>query len=470
MTPEDVAALVATGESETLEFKKSTGSRGSATKTVCAFLNHHGGHVLFGVRKDGVVVGQHVSDRTIEEISEEIRHIHPPVSPMVERIGVDGDREVIVVGTDKGSLHPYVYRGTAYRRVGNTTVSISMEEYDQMLMERMHSGQRWEDQPSTGWSVDDLDAEEIRRTVEEAVRQGRLSDPMSRKPADMLRGLGLLRDSILLRAAVVLFGNTGRIMSDMPQCLLRVARFQGIDRTTFLDNRQFAGNAFDLLVKAERFLHETIPIAARFEQDKFQRIDEPLYPFLAVREAIANALCHRDYTVSGSIGLAVYDDRLEVTSPGPLHFGLTPENLFIQHESRPWNPLIARTFYRRGIIEEWGSGTLKMVNIAKGAGLPLPEIESDRTCVIVRFRHGKQVTKRRMQNDPAVLSREVLKMINDADDGLARHEILARMGSKTTERQMRRILEGLKKSGHIVLEGRGKSALWKSKINSLLSI
>ena len=467
MTPEDVAALVAAGESETLELKKSTGSRVQAAKTVCAFLNHRGGRVLFGVRQDGVVVGQQVSDRTIEEISEEIRNIHPQVSPKVERVGVGGDREVIVVGTDKGSQQPYAYRGTAYRRVGNTTVSISMEEYGQMLMERMHSGQRWEDQPSVGWSVDDLDAEEIRRTVEEAVRQGRLTDPMSRKPEDMLRGLGLLRDGILLRAAVVMFGSAERLMSSMPQCLLRVARFQGLDRTSFLDNRQFAGNAFDLLVKAERFLHETIPIAARFEQDKFRRIDEPLYPFLAVREAIANALCHRDYAVSGSVGLAVYDDRLEVTSPGPLHFGLTPESLFTQHESRPWNPLIARTFYRRGIIEEWGSGTLKMVEIAKSAGLPPLEIESDTTCVIVRFRHGKRMPKRRMQNDTSVLSRKVLDVINDADGGLARHEILTRMGSKTTERQMRRILEGLKKGGYIVLEGRGKSARWKSKINSM---
>ena len=83
------------------------------------------------------------------------------------------------------------------------------------------------------------------------------------------------------------------------------------------------------------------------------RIDEPLYPPLATREALAKALCNRDYAMGGgSIGLAVYDDRLEVTSPGPLHFGLTPDDLFSPHESRPWNPLIARTLYRRVIIDE----------------------------------------------------------------------------------------------------------------------
>ena len=110
----------------------------------------------------------------------------------------------------------------------------------------------------------------------------------------------------------------------------------------FLDNRQFNGNAFTLLANAERFLRDTLPIAGRFEQDRFERIDEPLYPPLATREALANALCHRDYSIGGgSVGIAVYDDRLEVTSSGSLHFGLTPENLFAPHESRPWNPLIA---------------------------------------------------------------------------------------------------------------------------------
>ena len=98
-----------------------------------------------------------------------------------------------------------------------------------------------------------------------------------------------MRDDAPLRAAAVLFGNAERLMSYMPQCVLSVARFRGLDRMEFLDNRRFNGNAFDLMIKAERFLHETIPIAARFEKDNFMRIDEPLYPFLAIREAITIA-------------------------------------------------------------------------------------------------------------------------------------------------------------------------------------
>ena len=273
-----ITALTASGESETLEFKATTGTRREAAMSVCAFLNQGGGQVLFGVTPDGAVVGQQVSERTIEELSAELRQIDPPAFPTVERVPMDGGREVIVVGTGRGASRPYSYRGTAYRRVGNTTLAMSADEYNRMLFERMHSEQRWENQPAAGWSVDDLDVSEIRRTVAEAVRRGRLEEPVGGEPSDLLRGLGLLRDGVLLRAAAVLFGSAERLEFEMPQCLLRVARFRGIDRMEFMDNRQFNGNAFTLLANAERFLRDTLPIAGRFEQDRFERIDEPLYP------------------------------------------------------------------------------------------------------------------------------------------------------------------------------------------------
>ena len=475
MNTDQITAIAATGESQTLEFKETTGTRRVAAMTVCAFLNQIGGQVLFGVTPSGVVAGQQVSDRTIEELSAELQRIDPPAFPTVERVPVDGDRAVIVVSTSQGSSRPYSYRGTAYRRVGNTTLEMSADEYNRMLFERMHSEQRWENQPAVGWSVDDLDAAEIRLTVAEAVRRGRLEEPASRDPSDLLRGLGLLRDSVLLRAAAVLFGSMERLEFEMPQCLLRVARFRGLDRMEFLDNRQFNGNAFTLLSNAERFLRDTLPIAGRFEPDRIDRIDEPLYPPLATREALANALCHRDYSIGGgSVGIAIYDDRLEITSSGSLHFGLTPERLFSPHESRPWNPLIARTFYRRGIIEEWGSGTLKMAEMARSAGLPIPEIEDDGTCVTVRFRNGADL-RATLEPGPVTgsaelsvsrLSNRVLALLNRADQGLARREIHARLGPGVSERQVRRALEELRDKGLVVSTNRGPLTRWRREIGA----
>ena len=206
MTLEYITSLIATGESETLEFKQTTGRRREATRTMCAMLNHRGGHVLFGVTPEGKVTGQQVSDRTVEDVSEEIQRLDPPAFPAIERVPVEEGREVIVVSVSQGQIKPYSYGGVAYRRVGNTNLAMSRDEYNQMLFERMHSEQRWENQPATDWSVDDLDIAEIHRTVDEAIRRGRAEDPGTREPKALLQGLGLIKGDALLRAAVVLFG------------------------------------------------------------------------------------------------------------------------------------------------------------------------------------------------------------------------------------------------------------------------
>jgi len=95
---------------------------------------------------------------------------------------------------------------------------------------------------------------------------------------------------------------------------------------------------------------------------------------------------HRDHSIGGgSVGVALYDDRLEIISIGELHFGLTPEALFREHESKPWNPMIARTFYRRGIIETWGRGTLKIVRLMREHGLEPPAVSVRDRAVVVKF-------------------------------------------------------------------------------------
>jgi ATP-dependent DNA helicase RecG len=425
-TRAQVEEWVSLGESETLEFKATTGERRAATRTLCAMLNHRGGRVLFGVTPEGRVMGQQVSDHTLEEVAQEIAELDPPAFPTIERVPLDRGREALVVTVTQGPARPYTHRGIPYRRVGNTSPRMSRDEYNRMLLERLHSEQRWENQPAEHWTVADLDADEILRTLVEALRRGRAEDPNTRDPTEVLRGLGLVRDGVLLRAAVVLFGRRERIEAEMPQGLLRVARFRGTDRTEFLDNRQFHGNIFDLLFRAERFLRDSLPVAGRIQSGLFERIDDPLYPPLALREALANAFCHRDYSIGGgSVAIGVYDDRLEVTSSGTLHFGLTPEALFQPHESLPWNPLIARVLYRRGIIEEWGRGTLKILDLTTQAGLPRPEIEDAGGCVTVRFQPSRYVPPRRVQHDLTDRQRTILAMLDEHRHGLALRELRA---------------------------------------------
>jgi ATP-dependent DNA helicase RecG len=453
---------VRSGESETLEYKRTTGERRAATQTLCGMLNHRGGRVLFGVEPDGRIIGQMVSDHTVEEVAQELKQIDPPVFPTIDRVDVAAERQVLVVTVAQGSNRPYTYKGKAYRRVGNTSPELSGNEYQRMLLERLHGETRWENEPAAGWSVADLETNEIIRTLEESIRRGRVEDPGVRDPAEVLRGLGLMRADQLLRAAVVLFGRAERLEAAMPQCLLRVARFRGRDKTEFLDNRQFHGNAFELLLRAERFLRDNLPVAGRVQPGLFERVDDPMYPPVALREALANAVCHRDYSIGGgSAAVAMYDDRLEITSSGTLHFGLTSDALFHPHESLPWNPLLARVFYRRGVIEASGRGTIKIAELVTRAGLPLPEIEEAGGCVVVRFRPSSYVPPSRVAQNVTERQRRVLAVLADKPDGMALREICSGLDVAATERQVREDLAALKVLGLANSEGHGRGARWK---------
>lgn len=461
MTPTQLAELVQGGESETLEFKRSTGELRSGMRALMALLNHRGGRVLFGVEPDGRVVGQHVSDQTLRDIAAEVGQVEPPAFPAVERMPLGDGREVLVLSVSQGAGAPYRHRGTAYKRVGSVNHTLSPDEFNRMLMERLHAERRWENEPAEGWAVAHLDGEEVVRTVEEAIRRGRVADPGTRDVAELLRGLGLMRDGALLRGAVALFGRETELEHRAPQCLLRVARFRGTDRTEFIDNRQFHGNVFSLLQRAERFLRESLPVAGRVMPGLFERVDDPLYPPLALREALANALCHRDYSIGGgSVAVAIYDDRLEVTSSGTLHFGLTPEALLQPHESLPWNPLVARVMYRRGVIEQWGRGTLKIVELMQQAGLDPPTIEDARGCVTVRFVPTRYVPPQRVAHDLTDRQRELLVLLEASRTGLALREMVAGLGGGFAEWEVKADLSFLKRLELVESFGRGRGAYW----------
>ena len=463
MIPDHIQAWINAGESEILEFKRTTGERREAAKSVCAMLNHHGGRVIIGVENDGRVAGQQIGENTIEQLSQELNLIDPPAMPSINRESISDGLELLIVSVSAGLNKPYTYRKDAYRRVGSTNHVLSQEEYNRLLMERLYGEYRWENQPvSTSWTIDDLDHEEIARTVREGIRIGRISPLVSDRPEDMLRGLGLIHDNRLLRAAVVLFMRSRSTEPDYMQCMLRVAKFRGVDRAEFLDNRQFRGNAFYLLERSLQFILENLPIAGRIVPGRLERVDEPLYPPEALREALANAFCHRDYAIfGGSVSVGIYEDRLEITSPGTLHFGLTPQDLFKPHESQPWNPLIAEAFYRRGIIETWGLGISKIVELTTQAGLPKPEIVEIHGGVTVRFRPSRYIPPQRIGHDLTERQRLILTLVNSAPEGLPLREMFPHLEEGITRRQLQRDLDFLRSLELIILEGRGYTAKWK---------
>lgn len=160
------------------------------------------------------------------------------------------------------------------------------------------------------------------------------------------------------------------------------------------------------------------------------------------------------------VTVGIYDDRLEVTSSGSLHFGLTAESLFRPHESLPWNPLIARVLFRRGVVEAWGRGTLRMAELAALAGLPRPEIEDSGGCVTVRFRPSRYLPPQRVQHDLLDRQRIVLGILSQRRTGASLREILASLGAGVADWQVKEDLAVLKRLGLVVLRGHGRGARW----------
>jgi len=355
-------------------------------QTLCAFLNGSGGVVLFGVRPDDEAEGQEVSDQTLRDVAQAADRFEPPAHVSIHRIKLKAGRAVVVGAVEgRRDVRPFTYEGRAYERVGSTTRRMPQAKYEKSLLERAHGTRRWENEPAEGVELRDIDRDEVFRIVEAAKSAGRLIGPVGTRIADVLDRLKLRRDGRILQAAVVLFGK--EFLPDYPQCELRMARFRGTDKTEFLDQRHVRGPAFKLLEEAQLFCQRHFPLPGKIVPGKLQRVDTPLIPPDAMREILVNALIHRDYSIAGgAISLAIFDDRVEVWSAGTFPTGITPEKLSKSHQSVQRNPLIADVFYKTGLIEKWGRGTNRVIEMCVEAGIAPPKFEEITGAAVVTFK------------------------------------------------------------------------------------
>jgi ATP-dependent DNA helicase RecG len=456
MNRNEVLQLAARGESETLKLKSSTAELDAGMQAVCAMLNTgSSGVLLFGVTDTVDVRGQNIGDQTMERVANAIRRIEPMVDLSVSTTELDSGKSVIAILLPS-SLQTHTFDGIPYQRLGKSTSRMPTVLFQQRLLEEAQHADSWENRQAIGYTIDDLDHRQILVTVEESIRRQRLTDPNTRDIHALLLGFGLIRDGVPLNAPMVLFAKENRLLPDYPQCMLRVARFRGTTKSEFRDNRQYIGNAFELFMRAQQFWIDYLPIAGRIVPDQIARIDEPLYPTEALREAMANAICHRDYAVRGA---SIDDDRFEITSPGPLRFGLEVEDLLVPHESKRWNPLIASVFYRQGIIESWGSGTLKMIELNQSAGIPAPEFIATRHSFTVVFRPTMYQAPTRVETDLSLLQQEILNTLAKAGPLSLRH-LFDLQPDHPTRRTVQNNLQMLKSLGLVNYSGRTTSAVW----------
>ena len=326
------------------------------------------------------------------------------------------------------------------------------------LLERSHRRRRWESETAAGYTIYDLDQDEVLRTGRLQSGSPRLPESSAAEIHDGLERLGLGRKNRLSNAAVVRFGT--RLAPEFTQCQLHMARFRGKDKSEFLARRQIVGHAFQLLDEAMRFLRRHLPVAGRVQPGLFEPQDEPLFPVAALREALVNAICHRDYgRPDGAVRLAIYGDRLEIWSDGALPVGVVPEDLRREHRPRLRNPLIADVFYRRGLIERWGRGTEKIVELCVRAGHREPEFGETSGAVWVRFLPSEYLAPHRVAYDLTERQRSLLQVLSTADR-LAFREIRERLPIPLPARTLREDLIHLKRLDLIESVGRGRGATW----------
>ena len=368
-----VAELVAKGESETVEFKKSTSSLREAIEAICAFANRRGGYLLFGIDDDGTVVGQQVTDDSLKNIANAVKlNTDPKLYPGVEKVEIEG-KACILVMIEESPLKPHLAYGRAFLRVGSTNQRLDRERYEQMLQQRLNGyGFDYQVQPEADLSHINTDA--VREFLETANSVRDLNESLLLPIDVVLQKLDLMKADGITRAALLLFGtNPGQFFADHHE--VKCGKFSSdLGYDEIANEQEFSRDLIQSFHGAMGFVLESIRKSVR--KGDVHRVEAWEFPTSVIREALVNLIVHRDYRQSIKSTVEVRPSAVYFSDPAQL-FGptITIERLKGFHPSRPGNRLIAKVFYLMGLFENWGGGTLKIISETMKAGKPAPEFE-----------------------------------------------------------------------------------------------
>ncbi len=357
-------------ERQTVERKESLSQFREIVETCAAFATAQGGRIYVGVRDDGMVVGVQIGKGTLERLANDIaQNTVPKLVPAIATEQEAG-KTVIVVEVAENPTKPVSAYGRAYRRSGRTNQVLPASEIAELYF--ASRGTTWDETTRSDATLDAIDPGKVRQFLNRAkIERDWDIDPQT-PVAHALRQLKVVRDGQLTIAALLLFGKEPQRF--LLQAKLRCARFKGTDEVAFIDLKVIEGDIIQQVEDAMAFVRRQTSMAVKIE-GKLERTEKWEYPLEAVREAVTNAVCHRDYADSGNVVVKIFDDRLEVSNPGGLPAGLTVEDLKRPHESNPRNKLVADAFFLIKYIEQFGTGIGRMIKDCREAGVPEPEFE-----------------------------------------------------------------------------------------------
>lgn len=379
--------MIESGASKTMEFKVELPQGNQLAQTICAFANRAGGYLLIGVADSGEVIG--LSSEAINEYLEKIPNlIHDTIFPMLipEIYSVSiSNKAVLVIQVYPGSNLPYYLKSKGkmegtYVRVGRTNKRADIEMIKDLERHKMNK------------SFDEDSFKELDRLDEEAlinVFEKAMGTSITKEKLLNLKLIERLGDmEYLTNAGAIVLGK-------MANATVKCARFSGESIVDFIDKKEYDGDIFSVIQETMIFFKNHLMQAGMIQGYGLKRKDVLEVPEEVLREGIINALMHRDYSIQGSdIKIAIFDSKIEITSPGGLPKSLTVEDIY-SGRSEIRNRVISNLLLKSGYVEQWGSGIPRMIEMCKEVGLNVPEIEEKGLFIVLRiFRKNKMYNNR----------------------------------------------------------------------------
>jgi ATP-dependent DNA helicase RecG len=368
----DLKKLIPNAESEIIEFKKSTGEWKEIIETISAFSNTEGGKIIIGLSKTGKLLGVDIGKDTIERLTNQIsQNTDPKIHPRITVKKID-KKSIILIEVKESSDHLVLAFGRPYKRVGKSTVKMSKDEYEKLILEKHKERLQFDTQICLKATTKELGKEKLRWFLRKAKEERNYDIDPETPIKEALNRLNLTQNEKLTNTAILLFAKDPQKF--FPQVKIRAGRLKGTEGLDFIDMKVLEGTIPELREKAMKFIMDHIRHGVFFDANR--RYDRWEYPLRAVEEVLNNALAHRDYFSNAEVQLSIYDDRIEVWNPGELPKPLTPQDLKRKHKSIPRNKLLADRLFLIKFIEQWGKGTNRIMDEMKQSNLPEPEFQN----------------------------------------------------------------------------------------------
>ncbi|MDR6711269.1 ATP-dependent DNA helicase RecG [Pseudomonas hunanensis] len=346
-------------------------------KWICGFANAESGVLEIGRSDAGESVGVADATRLLEEIPNKVRDV---LGIMVDvNLREEAGKallEIVVLAYPS----PVSYKGEYHYRSGSTKQELKGAALSRFLLRKQ--GLHWDGVPLPGLTLDDCQPAALQGFRTRAARSGRVDDAvLEDSDTALLASLQLEEGPYLKRATALLFGTQPERF--VPGAFIKVGFFITDDDLRYQD--QVHGDLFSQVEKTLELLHSKY-LKAYIRYEGIQRVERYLFPLQALREALLNAVIHKDYASGIPIQISVYDHQIVIWNPGQLPEHWTQQQLLAKHPSHPFNPLLASAFFRAGYVESWGRGIEKILSECRKHDIPAPLFDSSLSGLMLTFR------------------------------------------------------------------------------------